>query len=377
MKDTKTYGVIVGINEYKDLTSLAWSTKDAIDLAEVLRTSATSAQIELLTDGAATKKAILKKLSWLARRARPNDTAIVYFSGHGGRRSPEEEQSYFCPSDVVAGNLETGITSSELTEALRAIKSERLIVLLDTCYSGGLGEARDIGDSLDAGLNSQDVSDLIEGRGRVILAASRSDERAFEMREEKNGLFTLYLLRALRGEVARPDGTVWVSDVFGYVTRLLREHKRQHPYQKTHGEDFTILVQHRSAQPEQPAGGVVPETDQHQLHTTQQQQPTSGVALSEANQSQLHTTQRQPPTLGVVPPEVDQRQLRQFMLQAFTRAEIQVLCQELGMSFDDLSDHRPLETQIMELIDHQRKRNRYHDLVALVKEERPHMPLNC
>jgi hypothetical protein len=334
MNSTKTYGVFVGVNEYKDLINLTYAAKDATDMAEVLRASANPSQIKLLTNSAATKSAVLDKLTWLSRKAGPSDTAIVYFSGHGGRRSSPDDHAYLCPADALAEDLEgTGITSVELTKALRAIKSERLIVLLDACYSGGLGEARYKGAGLDAGLSSQDVSSLIEGRGRVILAASRPEERAFEMREEKNSLFTIYLLRALRGEVARPDGTIWVSQVFTYVSRLMSGHKLQHAYQKSEGEDFVMLVQRNPVRPQQQ-------------------------------------------TAAVVPPEIDQRPLRKFMLSAYNRAEIQVLCQDLGLRFDDLSDHKPLETQIMELIDYLHSRNRYEELAERVRSDRPHYALS-
>lgn len=331
MNTPKTFGVIVGIDKYNDLTSLSCATKDATDIAKVLRAGTKPSQIKLLTDADATKKAILEELAWLSHQAGSGDTAIFYFSGHGGRRpAPVDDHNYLCPADVLADNLEgTSIVSGDLTAALRAIKSERLIVLLDTCYSGGLGEARHSSPRLDASLN---LSNLIEGRGRVILAASRPDERAFEMREARNGLFTLYLLRALHGEAARPDGTIWVSDVFSYVSRLLHEHKGQHPFQKAHGEDFVMMVQRNPAR--------------HYLQST-----------------------------GVAPPEIDQRPLRLAMLRAYTRAEIEVLCRDLGLSFDALSDHRPLETQIMELIDYLRSRNRYHELVERVQADRPHLAL--
>lgn len=333
MNSTKIYGVIVGINQYKSLNSLACATNDATDVAELLLRAGTDAsQIKLLTDAVATKQSILQKLAWLACNAGPGDTAIVYFSGHGGRRSsPTEDQAYFCPTDALPGDFDgTCIGSDEFTLALRAIKSQRLVVLLDTCYAGGLGEARSNEARLDVGLSSKDVSELIEGRGRVILAASRPDERAWEMREQRNGLFTSYLLRALRGEVARTDGTIWVNDVFSYVSRALRMDKRQHPYQKAYGEDFVILVQRGATQ--------------------------QGLR-----------------TVGFVPTEINQQALRRAMRNAYNRAEIEVLCQDLGMSIEDLSDHRPLETQIMELIDHCRRHKTYHRLVELVRVDRPHL----
>ena len=174
MNTPQIYGVIVGIDQYKHLNPLVCSTNDADDMAEVLRAGTDSSHFKLLTNGAATKKAILQQLAWLSRRAGSDATAIVYFSGHGGRASSAtNERAYFCPVEGSTKDLKrTCISSDELTAALRAIKSKRLVVLLDTCYAGGLGEPRDGGARLKAGLNSQNVSNLIEGSGRFIMAAS-------------------------------------------------------------------------------------------------------------------------------------------------------------------------------------------------------------
>src|SRR6185436_5423169 len=242
MTRPRVYSVLVGIDQYKQLSPLVCSTNDVLDMAEVLGASSDPAHFKVLTNAAATKKAILEKLVWLSRNARSGDTAIVCFSGHGGRTSSAaNDQAFFCPVEASPKDLKkTCISSAELTTALRAIKSDRLVVLLDTCYAGGLGEPRFSGAQLNVGLNSRDVDDLIEGRGRVIMAASRPDESAWEMREKRNGVFTAYVLRALRGEAARADGTIWVTDLFSYVSRCVLQHKpqSQHPYQKAFGEDF-------------------------------------------------------------------------------------------------------------------------------------------
>lgn len=154
------------------------------------------------------------------------------------------------------------------------------------------------------------------------------------MREKRNGVFSTYVLRALRGEAARPDGTIWVTDLFGYVSRCVLEHKQQpqHPYQKAIGEDFVVWAR--------------------------------GDATHRGQYEQ-----------AVILPEVDHRSLRLAMLKAFNRADLEVLCQDIGMSMDDLSDHRPLEAQIMELIDCCRRHNSYNQLLAQVRAIRPHLAI--
>lgn len=327
--DTKgIYAVSIGVSNYSHMHRLTCAANDAMDIAEVLRGGASQARVKLLVDAAATRAAVMSSLAWLAINARSEDTAIVYFSGHSGRQSEHADcKSYFCPVEASSANIErTCISSDELTEALRAIRSGRLVVLLDTCYSGGLGEPRNSG-SLNFGLNCRDVEGLVEGYGRVIIAASRPDELAWEVSAMRNGLFTTYLLRGLRGQVAQADGTIWVSEIFSYVSRSVRRHRCQHPYQKAIGEDFVVMVQ----------------------------------------QNKMH-----PVRLAALPG--DQRQFRIAMRKVYNGDELSLLCSDLGLSVEDLPA-RTLETQIMHLIDHCYRHGLYEQLIERVRTDRPQLDL--
>src|ERR1041385_6092193 len=138
--DTKIFGLSVGIGHYSDLPALACPPNDARDFADTIHTGVTPSEIKLLTEADATKDSILKELLWLADSSRSSDMTILFFSGHGGRSSSDTEP-FLCPVDVRSANFKkTSLTGGELTRALRAIKSDRLVVFLDTCYSGGIGE---------------------------------------------------------------------------------------------------------------------------------------------------------------------------------------------------------------------------------------------
>ena len=69
------------------LQKLGKSTTDARDLHELLATNGYErAHMSLILDEDATKSAISDRLDWLARRAGPNDTVLIFFSGHGAQR---------------------------------------------------------------------------------------------------------------------------------------------------------------------------------------------------------------------------------------------------------------------------------------------------
>lgn len=329
MKVQNTYVVSIGISQYSNIKPLEYAAKDALNLAEVFCDDLSPNEIKVLLDAAATKPAILEALAWLAAKAGPSDTAIVYLSGHGGRKSVRVGgQAYFCPVNASPKNVQqTCIGSKELTTALRAIQAERLVLLLDSCYAGGLGSPRDTGDGLTNGLNEDELSPLVAGRGRVIMAASRPDEPAWNLDKMRNGLFTSYLLQGLQGAAARADGTVWVSDIFSYVSQGVRQHQNQHPYQKAIGEDFVICF------------------NRHMMQTS-----------------------------DIIQPEIDLRSLRIALHSAYNLDEFSRLCRDLKLRPEDLPG-RTLETQLMELIDHCQRHGRFSQLLEQVRIDRPHLVL--
>ena len=244
MNTPNLHALCIGIGAYQHLNPLSCPAADATDVADLLTSGLIPTHIDLLTDSMATKPAVLSHLLKLAQRASADDTALVYLSGHGGRLSQRPTaKAYFCTVEARKQALaQTCISGEELTAALHSIQAGRLIVLIDSCYSGGMGEPRQGVSSHMNPLNTKDIAILVAGRGRAILAASRPDQVAWELYGMRNGLFTHYLLQGLKQEVVREDGTVWVSELFGYVSRELRRHKIQTPYQKAVGEDFVVAV---------------------------------------------------------------------------------------------------------------------------------------
>ena len=259
---SKAYALLIGVGAYRHMRPLAKTTTDADDLHDLLVQSGyLAANLALLLDEQATKAAINDKLDWLARRAGTDDTVVIFFSGHGTQRiggfAPGE---YVCPVEADWYNLQaTAISDEELTIALRAIPARRVIVFLDACHSGGVGEPKDAGVMVEAGLSEAAYKRLTEGEGRVVIASCKPDEISWELPGMRNGLFTHYLLEGLRGAAAGPDGAVRIFDVFNYVSQKVPQHKPQHPLFK--GEidlNFTIALMLQAEAIQQAASTSVP-----------------------------------------------------------------------------------------------------------------------
>jgi hypothetical protein len=345
MPERQAHALFVGIAAYRHLRPLSKTTTDACDLHDLLIQSGyPAASLALLSDSQATKPAISDRLDWLARRTGPDDTVLIFFSGHGAQRiGGFEPGEYLCPVEADWYNLRaTGISDEEFTTALRAIQAGRVAVFLDACHSGGVGEPKDAALQVKGGLSEAAYARLAEGRGRAVIASCRPDEVSWELPGMRNGLFTHYLLEGLRGRAADPDGTVGILDLFKYVSQHVPQHKPQHPLFKGEIElNFSITGRMKPSPPPAPPAPA----------------PVEPVA---------------PPKMQIDPDSVTPTRLRQAMHSAYDRPAFEILCKDLGLDYHDLRGET-LETKMLYLVDWHQRRRRYAQLVRKVLEDHPYL----
>jgi hypothetical protein len=233
MSFTNAFALVIGVGQYDQIGPLAKPANDAQSIRQVLIDSALCGyppeNVKLLVDDQATKKQIQDGLQWLATQAKSTSTVSVFFSGHGGQDPAHPlTGNYLLPHDcdpfengtLSADKLSlTSISSDEFTEAIKAIDSQKLVVIFDCCHSGGVGDASralsGLAKQMRAGLSEDYYADLARGKGRVIIASCLPDEKSWERANMHNGIFTTHLLAALRGRAAvREDGLIHILDVF-------------------------------------------------------------------------------------------------------------------------------------------------------------------
>ncbi|WP_148313855.1 caspase family protein [Sorangium cellulosum] len=253
------HALVIGISAYGHVNPLPRAVvHDAEQIREALIDPACGGyedgRVTLLRDGEATGAAIRGALEELKARCGPGSTALVYFSGHGGSiTSGPRVGQYLLPVDADGSSQDslagTGISGDELTGLLSAVRAKRLLVILDCCHAGGVGEPKAIVpveglDGFKAGLSGADYERLAAGEGRVIFAAARRDEVSWVLRHDANSLFTKHLLAGLRGAAASKDGFVRIFELFEYVARAVRDAGgRQRPVFKCQTEDnFAVAL---------------------------------------------------------------------------------------------------------------------------------------
>jgi len=220
MSETFIHGHALVIGAGADLPV---TVADAQGVADFLRDPARcgypSDQVRLLTGPGARRADVLAALDDLAARvqADPDATAVIYFSGHGVA-APDY---YFLPNDYHVADLPgTAVSSAEFTARLRAIQARKLLVLLDCCHAGGIGEAKDPGlAALPKSPAPPGLFDALKaGGGRVLIASSRKDEKS--LTGIPYSVFTAELLKALAGYGAfEKDGYARVLDTALWLGR--------------------------------------------------------------------------------------------------------------------------------------------------------------
>ncbi|MEA5464064.1 caspase family protein [Leptothoe sp. PORK10 BA2] len=249
------YALVVGIANYKKINRLPEIVlKDAQDVCDLLTNlkycGYPSQNVRLLLDAEATKASLVEAFTDLAQKADSDSTVFIYISGHGGRIAHGSYAGeYLLPVDVEIISDEslntTAISGKQFTEFLQAISARKVVIVFDCCHAGGIGQPKDATSSdLKIGFSENYYDALKQGRGRAILASSRSSEYSYILPNAENSLFTQYLLSGLRGEIIGDDGLIRIFDVFEYLQpRVTAGQANQHPIFKADlEENFPIAL---------------------------------------------------------------------------------------------------------------------------------------
>src|SRR6476619_6255324 len=230
--EAKLWMLLVGVNRYADaqLPSLQYSALDCQGLAEAL-----AAATEQFPDKTAIAHhdfaeqppnlAIVRSsLKQIATAARPQDTVLIYFSGHGILDS-DSQQVVLCLADTQTSNLRsTGLGLGEFLQLLSDCAAHQQLVWLDACHSGGMTLRGARGETERKTLPNP-TPELVavlrqraaQSQGFYALLSCDQAQQSWEFSELGHGVFTYYLMRGLRGEAADAQGIIEADGLYKYV----------------------------------------------------------------------------------------------------------------------------------------------------------------
>ncbi len=248
--------VVVGISNYQHVEKLRYADKDALAFYQYLvnDNQIPKDQVTLLLNEEATLQNLKDALGVdLKKKARRQDTVIIYYAGHGApeanRGSPDGDgvEKYLLPYDADAHRLySTALPMLELSRIFSRLSAERVVLIMDTCYSGSteVGARTVRMDLLRPSISDSFLDRVAQGEGRVIITASEPNEVSMEREDLGHGIFTYYLLESLSKGDIDGDGSITANEVFRYVSKWVpvASGQNQHPVKKGEERKAEIVL---------------------------------------------------------------------------------------------------------------------------------------
>jgi formylglycine-generating enzyme required for sulfatase activity len=258
---SRKVAIVVGVGKFparSGIGELKYPARDAdmVD-AELTRLGYT---VIPLKDSEATRAAVRKSLRDVKDILEGRDATLVfYFTGHGWAPGGRNVLATF---DAGADDLDgTGLSVDEVAKAVAATGAARRVLWIDACRN-------EPGKSTA----SRTFADFKRAEGTRILFSSRAGKVSFENDTLQQGVFTHYLVRALKGEAAGRDGLLTFRDIADYVTEGvenfgLRNGSLQSPFESGEAKGDFLL-----------GGGIDPTPVAPPRNPTVRVNPADGLA---------------------------------------------------------------------------------------------------
>ena len=204
-------GVIIGIGDYSHIDDLYISDDAAEQMYKQFEILwGEGARLKLLLNSDATRNGIEEAMNWLASEEDAEDTVLFYFTGHG-------DKEYIAPYDSLTNSYSNDISTSQLDRWLDALDSEKIVVFIDSCYSGAFGQ-------------------YLSQNGRVIMSSCANNEVAY-------GELSNYLIQAFSNPLetdANNNQEISVEEIYASVAN--QDMRGQHPLLYDSNPNELVLV---------------------------------------------------------------------------------------------------------------------------------------
>jgi hypothetical protein len=200
------HAVLVGISASDNPANVVcggWTNVDA--LAGVLRSQEgrlyEEVNITRLTGKKATAAAIRDELGQLRDAVKAGDSVVVYINAHGNAHRGHWQMA---ASDFNPRTGKGSLRDADVQACLDGLPC-RVLLLLDSCFSGAFGA------DADTRVSKNDSS-------FVVYACCAADQYGWNAVQKNRSLFSLALVEALSGKAdANGDGVVTLAEVADYV----------------------------------------------------------------------------------------------------------------------------------------------------------------
>jgi hypothetical protein len=222
-----TYLISIGVGSYRDqqVPSRKFASLDAEMVSNYFQSlgGLPASNVRLLQDWKALRPDIDEALlDWLPPHINRDAVVIVYFAGLASVSSTGE--TFLVPYDGTATTTSRAYPLKDLEAALSRLKAKQTVFLFDGIVSR-------------MGPDSRTKTTLPQwnptGSSTLHVIGTSGIGRGLEDDQHRHGLFTYYLLRALRGEAdTNQDGDVTLGETVTYLSQKVRWASKTHMNQE-------------------------------------------------------------------------------------------------------------------------------------------------
>lgn len=245
-------GLVIGIDDYQHVRKLKGAVADARDLTSTLKEMGVR-DVTSLIDAGADRASVVREISALVERTKPNDLIFLSIAGHG-TQEPERikgsepdgmENVFLLPGfEPTATGSQQRVLGGEFNHFIKQfeLRGAKVIFVADTCHGGGM--ARDIDpragemsfrqvpkytllqDTLQPIGDKSDPRTELDFDHTAFLAAVDRSTKAPEVRipgiDGLRGALSYAVARAMEGNAdADHDGKVTLKELFANVRQVV------------------------------------------------------------------------------------------------------------------------------------------------------------
>jgi Caspase domain/Clp amino terminal domain, pathogenicity island component len=217
--------LLIGVSEYQTgLDSLPSAVNDVTAMQQVLVNPEMGAfaDADVIVLQNPSRQTMEDAIYNLFANRQKDDLVLLYFSGHG---VVDESGEFYFTSRLTRkeeGRLvpPTAVAAQAVRSWMEQSRSQRKVVILDSCFSGAFARGVKAKDS-----GTINPEHFLGGRGTAILTASTSTQYALTQEGFDLSIYTHYLVEGIRtgGADRDDDGFIAVEDLHAYASSKVKE----------------------------------------------------------------------------------------------------------------------------------------------------------
>lgn len=197
-KNTTTYAVIIGNENYKHHQKVDYANNDAKVFGEYCEKTLgiPKDHIRLVTD--ASLGEMSEQVDFMVKKAQMNPgelNFIFYYSGHG---LPDTNTglSYLMPADASGTNFNYCYSLDKLYETFQSMDTKGVTVFLDACFSGATGNGQMLFKERYVEYTPKEIA--VDKGKMVVFSSCSGNQTSLFYDDEHHGFFTYFLLKNLK-----------------------------------------------------------------------------------------------------------------------------------------------------------------------------------